>query len=144
MGIHRRTTVGSLVASVLLAALVLGACANDSSSSSTSSTVASTSTTTTTSTSTSSSSAAPCTKSAITSAATSASSTVGNVTAVNGFGCSGSWAYADVSVGAGSNSFDAVIVLQAQGTGWSVADRGNACNNHLVPSAIYTQACTTS
>ena len=137
----RRTTIGSLAVSVLLAALLLGACSNSGSSSSTSSTVTST---TATSTSTSSSSAAPCTKSAITAAATSASSTVGNVTAVNGFGCSGSWAYADVSVGSASNSFDAVIVLQAQGSGWSVADRGNACNNHLVPSAIYTQACTTS
>jgi hypothetical protein len=72
------------------------------------------------------------------------SSTVGAVTAVNDFGCSGSWAYADVTVGSGSTSFDAVIVLQAHGSSWSVADRGSACNDHLVPSAIYTQACTTS
>lgn len=69
---------------------------------------------------------------------------VGSVSAVNGFGCSGSWAYADVTVGSGNAAFDAVIVLQAQGSGWAVADRGDACNNHLVPSAIYTQACTTS
>jgi hypothetical protein len=134
--------VGLLAVSGLLGALVLGACSNNGSSSSTSSAATSAASTT----STSSSSAAACTKSAITAAATnsSASSTVGNVTAVNGFGCSGSWAYSDVSVGGGSNSFDAVIVLQAQGSGWSVADRGNACNNHLVPAAIYTQACTTS
>jgi hypothetical protein len=72
------------------------------------------------------------------------SSSAGPVQSVNGFGCSGSWAYADVTVGTGSNTFDAVIVLQAQGSSWSVADRGNACNNHLVPSDIYTQACTTS
>jgi len=39
---------------------------------------------------------------------------------------------------------DLVIVLEAQGSTRSVADRGNACNNHLVPNAIYTQACTTS
>jgi hypothetical protein len=101
---------------------------------------ATTSTTTTTSTSASS---AACTKSLITAAAESSSS-VGSVSAVNGFGCSGSWAYADVTVGSGAASFDAVIVLQAQGSSWSVADRANACNNHLVPSAIYTQACTTS
>ena len=88
-------------------------------------------------------SAVACTKSLITAAAESSSS-VGSVSAVNGFGCSGSWAYADVTVGSGAASFDAVIVLQAQGSSWSVADRANACNNHLVPSAIYTQACTTS
>ena len=136
----RRTTVGGIVMSALLAATLLGACSNDGSSSPTSSTVTSASTT---STSSSSSSTAACTKSAITAGAKSSSST-GPVNAVNGFGCSGQWAYADVSVGTGSNSFDAVIVLQAQGSSWSVADRGNACNNHLVPSAIYTQACTTS
>jgi hypothetical protein len=72
------------------------------------------------------------------------STSAGPVSAVSGFGCSGSWAYADVTVGSGENNFDAVIVLQAQGSGWTVADRGNACNNHLVPAAIYTQACTTS
>jgi hypothetical protein len=37
-----------------------------------------------------------------------------------------------------------VIVLQAQGSSWSVADRANACNNHLVPSATYIRACRTS
>ena len=41
-----------------------------------------------------------CTKDLITAAAKSASS-VGSVSAVNGFGCSGSWAYADVTVGSG-------------------------------------------
>jgi hypothetical protein len=128
----RRATVPFLVAGGLLAALVLSACSNGGSPA-----PASTTTTTT------SSSSLACTKSLITAAAES-SSTVGSVSAVNGFGCSGSWAYADVTVGSGAASFDAVIVLQAQGSSWSVADRANACNNHLVPSAIYTQACTTS
>ena len=114
------------------AALALAACSNNGSSPPASTT-----------TTTSSSSAVACTKSLITAAAKSSSS-VGSVSAVNGFGCSGSWAYADVTVGSGTASFDAVIVLQAQGSSWSVADRANACNNHLVPSAIYTQACTTS
>jgi len=72
------------------------------------------------------------------------STTVGPVDEVVGFGCAGSWAYANVTVGSGSGSYEAVIVLQAQGSGWSVADRANACQNHLVPSAIYAQACTTS
>ena len=129
---HPRATVAGVVASGLLAALALSACSNNGSSPPAS--------TTTTS---SSSSAVACTKSLITAAAKN-SSTVGSVSAVNGFGCSGSWAYADVTVGSGAASFDAVIVLQAQGSSWSVADRGTACNNHLVPSAIYTQACTTS
>jgi hypothetical protein len=127
---HRRATVPFLVAGGLLAALVMSACSNSGSPAPA----------TTTS---SSSSAVACTKSLITAAAESSSS-VGSVSAVNGFGCSGSWAYADVTVGSGAASFDAVIVLQSQGSSWSVADRANACNNHLVPSAIYTQACTTS
>ena len=129
---HPRATVAGLVASGLLAALTLAACSNNGSSPPASTT-----------TTTSSSSAVACTKSLITAAAKN-SSKVGSVSAVNGFGCSGSWAYADVTVGSGAASFDAVIVLQAQGSSWSVADRGSACNNHLVPSAIYTQACTTS
>ena len=55
------------------------------------------------------------------------------------FGCSGSWAYANVTEGTGSAAIDAVIVLQSQGSGWVVADRANACNNHLVPSDLYTK-----
>jgi hypothetical protein len=131
---HRRATVPFLLAGGLLAALVMSACSNSGSPAPAS---------TTTTTTRSSSSAVACAKSLITAAAESSSS-VGSVSAVNGFGCSGSWAYADVTVGSGAASFDAVIVLQAQGSSWSVADRANACNYHLVPSAIYTQACTTS
>ena len=138
---HQRAAVAGLVTSGLLAALALGACSNNSSPPTTSTTT--TSTTAASTTTTSSSAAVACTKSLITAAAESSTS-IGSVSAVNGFGCSGSWAYADVTVGSGSASFDAVIVLQAQGSSWSVADRANACNNHLVPSAIYTQACTTS
>jgi hypothetical protein len=138
---HRRATVPLLLAGGLLAALAVSACSNSGSPAPATSTSTSTSTSTTTS---SSSSALACTKSLITAGAESSSSSVGSVSAVNGFGCSGSWAYADVTVGSGAASIDAVIVLQAQGSNWSVADRANACNNHLVPSAIYTQACTTS
>ena len=138
---HQRAAVAGLVTSGLLAALALGACSNNSSPPTTSTTT--TSTTAASTTTTSSSAAVACTKSLITAAAESSTS-IGSVSAVNGFGCSGSWAYADVTVGSGSASFDAVIVLQAQGSSWSVADRANACNTHLVPSPIYTQACTTS
>jgi hypothetical protein len=131
---HPRVTVVGIVAGLVLAAMTLGACSDNNSPSTAS---------TTSTTSSSSSSAAPCTKSLITAAAKSSSS-VGSVSAVNGFGCSGSWAYADVTIGSGAQAIDAVIVLEAKGSSWSVADRGNACNNHLVPSNIYTQACTTS
>jgi hypothetical protein len=132
---HPRATVPFLVASGLLATLVLSACSNNSSPP-----PASTSATTTTP---SPSAAAACSKNLITAAAESPSS-VGSVSAVNGFGCSGSWAFADVTLGSGAGSVDAVIVLEAEGSTWKVADRGNACNNHLVPAAIYSRACTTS
>ncbi|HMK62502.1 MAG TPA: hypothetical protein VEG62_01705 [Acidimicrobiales bacterium] len=33
-------------------------------------------------------------------------------------GCAGSRAYANVTVGTGSAAYDAVIVLQAQGSAW--------------------------
>jgi len=138
---HPRANVAGLVTTGLLAALVLGACSTNSPSPPASTTTTSSPASTTTTSA--SSSALACTKILITTAAENSSS-VGSVSAVNGFGCSGSWAYADVTVGSGAASFDAVIVLQAQGSSWSVADRGNACNNHLVPDAIYTQACTTS
>ena len=85
-----------------MAALTLAACSNNGSSPPASTT-----------TTTSASSAVACTKSLITAAAKNSSS-VGSVSAVNGFGCSGSWAYADVTVGSGAASFDAVIVLQAR------------------------------
>jgi len=69
----------------------------------------------------------------------------GHVSALNGFGCSGSWAYADVTVGPDpQHLIDEVLVLNASAGAWHVADRATACNNHLVPSNIYTQACTTS
>jgi hypothetical protein len=71
-------------------------------------------------------------------------SSLGPVKSVVNFACSGSWAYANITVGTGNSSIDAVIVLQQSGSSWAVADRATACSNHLVPSSIYTQACTTS
>jgi hypothetical protein len=142
------------VAAVMACVIALAGCSNGpASSTSTTATTAATGTSTTQATSTSTSSTtsttagatgAPCTQAAISAAATSTPS-VGPVRAVVNYACSGAWAYANVTVGTtSSNSFDAVIVLQQSGSSWTVADRATACSNHLVPSAIYTQACTTS
>jgi hypothetical protein len=74
-----------------------------------------------------------------------ANASVGPVISVNGYGCSGTWAYAEITAGTSpADSFDAVVVLSASGNTWAVADRATACNNHLVPAAIYNAACTTS
>ncbi len=134
-----RNVRAKILLSATLGAIALAGCSN-SPSASPPSTTAPTSTTTAPPTTTIAS--ASCTKAAISAAAMSATS-VGPVSSVSGYGCSGSWAYANVVVGT-TNSFDAVIVLQASGSNWTVVDRGNACSNHLVPSAIYTPACTTS
>jgi hypothetical protein len=149
-----RAIGAGIVVSAALAALVLGGCSsspsNQSAGTTTSTSAATTSSTgsaTTSTTSASSTSApssgAPCTHRAIAAAARS-DTNLGQVDAVENFGCSGSWGFANVTVGSGSGAYDAVIVLQAEGSSWSVADRATACSNHLVPSDIYTQACTTS
>jgi hypothetical protein len=143
------------VIAVLLGAGVLAGCSSSSpsnqSATTTSSTAAPTTTTTTAetttttgaATTTTSASAAACTQSAILAAAKSSTST-GPVNSVYSYGCSGGWAYANVNVGSGSASYAAVIVLQDHGSTWVVADRGDACSKHLVPSSIYTQACSSS
>jgi hypothetical protein len=137
----------------VLAAIVLGGCSSTPSASPTttttgdatpSSTASTTSAVSPTSSSTTEGADAPCTQGAISAAATKATS-IGPVLGVSGFACSGSWAYANVTVGTSiSNSYDAVIVLQVSGGNWVVADRATTCSNHLVPTAIYTPACTTS
>lgn len=118
-----------LLAAVAIGALALAGCSSSPSAS-------------TGSTTSSAAAAAGCTRSAITTGAKGTPS-VGPVKSVSGYGCSGSWAYADVVVGT-TNSFEAVLVLQAVGSDWTVADRATACADHLVPTAIYTKACTTS
>jgi hypothetical protein len=129
-----------LVLGLLIGAGVLAACSSSPSNPSAGSTTSTVGSSTST---TSSAAGAPCTHHAIAAAATSDTS-LGPVDAVVGFGCSGTWAYANVTVGSGSGAYDAVIVLQAQGSSWSVADRASACSGHLVPSDISKQACTTS
>ena len=76
-------------------------------------------------------------------AATNAKS-LGRVTALYNFACSGRWAYANVRVGPAPTGYDAVIVLESVGSTWSVVDRATACANHLVPVSIYAPACATS
>ncbi|HLN16553.1 MAG TPA: hypothetical protein VK277_07390 [Acidimicrobiales bacterium] len=137
----RHRARAAVVGALLAAALALAGCSsNGTAAPTTTSTTTAASTTTTTA----AAAGAPCTQAAISAAAMAAPS-IGHVMSVDGFGCAGGWAYADVVVGTTSaNSFDAVIVLQSQGASWNVADRGTACSQHLVPAAIYQRGCTTS
>jgi hypothetical protein len=132
---------GSGVIAILIGAFVLAGCSSSPSNQSANTTTTSGAPATTSTTA--AAAAASCTQSAILAAAKSSTST-GPVSSVSNYGCSGSWAYANVTVGSGSASFDAVIVLHAQGSGWVVADRATACSGHMVPSAIYTQGCASS
>ncbi len=81
--------------------------------------------------------AAPCTEAAIAAGA-------GATYTVHGFGCTGSWAYADVSTNHGTASYTAVMVLSASGGAWAQATRAAACNTRAIAAALYTRACTTS
>ncbi len=147
-----RLAVGVLLGFVL-AAMILGGCSSTPAAAPTTTTTggappnattSSTNADSPASSSTTGGTTAPCTQEAISTAAMHATS-IGPVLAVSGFACSGSWAYAGVAVGTSiSTSVDAVIVLQVNGGTWVVADRATACSNHLVPSAIYAPACTTS
>jgi hypothetical protein len=129
---------------VVVAALALSGCSSSPSAhSSGTTTQPSTAPSTSASSSTSPAGSAPCTRSAIASAAT-ADSNLGQVNSVSGFGCDAGWAYANVTVGSGSGAYDAVIVLQQKGSTWSVADRGTACSQHLVPASLDARACSTS
>ena len=129
---NRKAMAGGVAAAAIAGAMLFGGCSSSPSNSSAGST-----------TSTTEGAAASCTHSAILTAATNDTS-LGPVSAVQGFGCSGKWAYANVTVGSGSNAVDAVIVLKTHGSSWKVADRAHVCSKHKVPTHIYTQACTTS
>lgn len=140
---------GRLVATALgiFVSLALAGCSSSPAALTKSSTTTTTTTTTTVPTTTTSTTAAavgpPCTSAAITAGIQ--ASPNNDLIAVNGFGCSGPWAWAGVTLGTSSqNSFDAVMVLMASGPAWAVADRATACNQHLVPPNIYNDACTTS
>ena len=129
---RRGTKCGAALAvAVLVGATALAGCSSDSNGGNQA----------TTTSSGAAAAGAPCTHSAILAAAQ-ADSSLG-VQSLNGFGCAGPWAYADVTVGSAAAA-DAVIVLHAQDASWAVADRANACTKHLVPSGLYTKACTTS
>jgi hypothetical protein len=126
--IIRWRTVGPLLG-VLAGALVIGSCSSAPSSAPGS---------------TARATAPHCSLASITVAAKDAHG-VGPVQRVTNFGCARDWAYAGIVVGtSAANSFDAVIVLQAHGSRWTVANRATACLKRRVPSSIYGPACTTS
>lgn len=138
---------GRLVATALgiFVSLALAGCSSSPGALTKSSTTTTTTTTvpTTTTSTTAAAVGPPCTSAAITAGIQ--ASPNNDLIAVNGFGCSGPWAWAGVTLGTSSqNSFDAVMVLMASGPAWAVADRATACNQHLVPANIYNDACTTS
>jgi hypothetical protein len=145
----RNVTRSALVAAVVVAAALLAGCSSSSGNSSGTATTAApttastTPTTGVTTTSAATTAGAPCTQKAVLAAAETDTS-LGPVDAVTNFGCAGTWAYANVTVGSGSDSFDSVIVLESHGSTWTVGNRETACSDHLVPSSIFTQACTTS
>jgi hypothetical protein len=138
---------GRLVATALgiFVPLALAGCSSSPAALTKSSTTTTTTTTvpTTTTSTTAAAVGPPCTSAAITAGIQ--ASPNNDLISVNGFGCSGPWAWAGVTLGTSSqNSFDAVMVLMASGPAWAVTDRATACNQHLVPADIYNDACTTS
>ena len=139
---------GRLVATALgiVVPLALAGCSSSPAALAKSTTTTTTTTTTEPPTTTSTTAAAvgpPCTSAAITAGIQ--ASPNNDLIAVNGFSCSGAWAWAGVTLGTNAqNSFDAIMVLMASGPAWAVADRATACNQHLVPADIYNDACTTS
>jgi alpha-tubulin suppressor-like RCC1 family protein len=94
-----------------------------------------------TSTSTSSS-AAPCTAAAITAAIKAHTS---NFHRLDGFGCSGQFAYAFVTVTdqQGNPIAEVTDLLMASGKAWQSASR-DLCQKGSVPAAIYQNACQTN
>jgi hypothetical protein len=102
----------------------------------------STSTSTTTSERTTNASSAPCTTQAIT---TTVKSHTSNFYSLDGFGCSGNFAYAFVTVTGqdGQPIAEVTQVLMAVDGAWQSASR-SYCQNGSVPAAIYKNACQTN
>ena len=97
----------------------------------------------TTTTTTTYPSAAPCTATVIT--ATVKSFTT-NFYKVNGYGCSGNFAYAFVTVTdqQGQPIAEVTDLLMAASGAWQPADRSVYCVNGSVPADIYQNACQTN
>ncbi len=68
----------------------------------------------------------------------------GTLQKVTGFGCSGSWAYADIVSGTAQSPEDGVVILQASGSTWTLANRATACNGGSLPPNIQQAGCSTS
>jgi hypothetical protein len=66
----------------------------------------------------------------------------GTLQRITGFNCSGSWAYADIVAGTAQSSNDDVVILQASGTSWTLANRATACTGGQLPPTIQQNGCT--
>jgi hypothetical protein len=66
-----------------------------------------------------------------------------NLDAVDGFGCSGRFAYAFATVGSGSTKDDVTMLFMANNATWQPASRVLYCENGSVPAQIYQPACET-
>jgi hypothetical protein len=97
----------------------------------------------TTTTTTTYAAAAPCTAAVIT-AAVKAFTT--NFYKVDGYGCSGNFAYAFVTVTdqQGQPTAEVTDLFMAVNGAWQPADRGAYCVNGSVPADIYQNACQTN
>lgn len=85
--------------------------------------------------------AAPCTVEAITAAAQAHTSDFDGVDS-GGYGCSGNFAYAFVTVGTPPDA-DVTILFMSVNGAWQPASRAVYCENGSVPQAIYQNACQT-
>lgn len=63
---------------------------------------------------------------------------------IDGYGCSGGFAYVFADVGQGGNVNTITVLLKQSGSTWVPANRGIYCPDHAVPSAIYSEACQTN
>jgi hypothetical protein len=89
-------------------------------------------------------SAAPCTAQAITAAAKAGLSKLTPFYALNGFGCSGDFAFGAVAVGTQPHVTTITVLFMAVNGAWHVATRTRYCKNGSVPAAIYEGACETN
>jgi hypothetical protein len=66
-----------------------------------------------------------------------------NLDGVQGYGCSGRFAYAFATIGSGSFKNDVTMLFMANTGTWQPASRAVYCENGSVPTQIYQPACET-
>jgi len=85
-----------------------------------------------------------CTQPAVQKAAQQAAAVYGETIAgLEGFHCSGNFAYADADEQEQGNVNSVTLLFKASGTRWVPVNRGTYCQNGSVPKAIYAGACET-